>query len=311
MSSLKRLWVEKYRPTTLEEVIYQNAAQKEAFLRYKAEKEFPHLLLSGVQGSGKTTISRAIIKDCEVDSIDVLKVNASKETGVDAMRDKISNFVACMPVGKFKVVRLEEADMLSMQAQGLLRAVIEDFSDTARFIMTCNYENKIIPSIRSRFSSGHYRFSSPAFEDILLRLGEILLNENIDFDPDDLEKVIQIYYPDIRSMIGYLEANSKTGKLIIAKSTGKENSDYKFTVRELVEARKFGELRQFMRTGVAKEDYEEVFRLIYDGVKKAHKNDPTKMEESLITLNDFVFKHGVVALPELNMEALIISLGRI
>ena len=144
-----------------------------------------------------------------------------------------------------------------------------------------------------------------------MRLGEILLAEDIDFNPDDLEKVIQIYYPDIRSMIGYLESNSKTGKLVIPTTTGKENADYKFTVRELVESRKFTELRQFLRSGVAKEDYEEVFRLIYDGVKKAYKADPSKMEESIITLNDFVFKHGVVALPELNMEALIISLGRI
>lgn len=308
---LSRMWVDKYRPMTLSEVVYQNDEQRAKFLRYRDEKEFPHLMLSGVQGTGKTTISRALITDCEIDSMDVLKINASKETGVDTMRTKISNFVSCMPLGKFKVVRLEEADGLSMSAQQALRAVIEDYQDTARFIITCNYENKIIPSIKSRFNQGQYRFSCPDYEGMLLRLGEILLNENIDFNPDDLEKVIQIYYPDIRSMIGHLEANSKTGKLIIPQASGKENADYRLDVRQLVEQRKFAELRKYIKSNVAKEDFEEVFRLIYDGVKKSFKDEPAKIEEAIITLNDYVFKHGVVALPELNMDALLICLGRI
>lgn len=308
---LSRMWVDKYRPMTLSEVVYQNDEQRAKFLRYRDEKEFPHLMLSGVQGTGKTTISRALITDCEIDSMDVLKINASKETGVDTMRTKISNFVSCMPLGKFKVVRLEEADGLSMSAQQALRAVIEDYQDTARFIITCNYENKIIPSIKSRFNQGQYRFSCPDYEGMLLRLGEILLNENVDFNPDDLEKVIQIYYPDIRSMIGHLEANSKTGKLIIPQASGKENADYRLDVRQLVEQRKFAELRKYIKSNVAKEDFEEVFRLIYDGVKRAFKDEPAKIEEAIITLNDYVFKHGVVALPELNMDALLICLGRI
>lgn len=309
MVAISRLWVEKYRPNSLDEVIFQNDSQKEKFLGYRKSKEFPNLLLSGVQGSGKTTISRALIKDLKVDRIDVLTINASEETGVDAMRDKIKNFVCTMPVGNFKVVRLEEADYLSLNAQAALRVLMENFSDTARFILTCNYDNKIMPAIKSRSVS--FRFATPAIDEVLMRMGEILFNESIDFDADDLEKVVNANYPDIRSIIKYLEDFSSTGKLVVSNSNSGDSSDYKFVVLDLLKAKNFSEIRKLVRTSVAKEDYEELFRLMYDGLKLAYKNDAVKLEESIITLNDYVYKHSIVALPELNVEALLISLGRI
>lgn len=308
MSSINRLWVEKYRPRTLDEVIFHSEEQKNKFLGYKKNKEFPNLILSGTQGSGKTTISKALIRDCEIDPADVLYVNASKE-GIDAVRAKIEGFVRTMPIGKFRVVRLEEFDYFSLQAQGALREITEIYSDTARFIITCNYENKIMPAIKSRMT--HYRFTSPAHDEILLRMGEILFNENVDFDPDELEKIVSAQYPDIRSTIAYLEDNSKTGKLIFSSSNTGSGSDYKIAAIDLVINGKFNELRKLVRTSVPKEEYEDFFRLIYDGLKQAHRNSPERLEESIITLNEYVFKHSVVVLPELNMEALLISLGKI
>jgi DNA polymerase III delta prime subunit len=308
MATINRLWVEKYRPKTLDEVIFQSEEQKKKFLGYRASKAFPNLLLSGTQGSGKTTIAKALIRDLGIDKADVLYVNASKE-GIDAVREKIEGFVRTMPLGDFRVVRLEEFDYFSLSAQGALREITEIYSDTARFILTCNYENKIMPAIKSRVS--HYRFASPAVDEVLLRMGEILFAENIDFDPDDLEKVVNAQYPDIRATIAYLEDNSKTGKLVCSAVNTGSTSDYKFVAIDLLKAKKFEELRKLVRTSVPKEEYEDFFRLLYDGVKLAYKADPSKLEESLITLNDFVFKHSVVTLPELNMEALLISLGRI
>jgi DNA polymerase III delta prime subunit len=308
MSSLNRLWVEKFRPGNLDEVIFQNDEQKAKFIGYRKSKEFPSILLSGVQGSGKTTISRALIKDLGIHRADVLYVNASDE-GIDAVRDKIKNFVTTMPIGKFKVVRLEEFDYFSLNAQGALRVLMENYSDTARFILTCNYDNKIMPAIKSRLI--HHRFAAPAIDEVLMRMGEILFSENIDFDPDDLEKVVNAQYPDIRSMIAYLEDNSKTGKLVYSSSNGGSTADYKFAAIDLIKDKNFQDLRSLVRTSVAKEEYEDFFRLVYDGLKLAYKTDPSKLEESLITLNDYVFKHGVVALPELNMEAMLISLGRV
>lgn len=308
MSAINRLWVEKYRPKTLDEVIFQSEDQKKKFQGYRKNKEFPNLLLSGVQGSGKTTIAKALIKDLGIDRADVLYVNASKE-GIDAVRDKIESFVRSMPIGNFRVVRLEEFDYFSLSAQGALREITEIYSDTARFILTCNYENKIMPAIKSRLI--HYRFAAPAIDEVLMRMGEILFTENIDFDPDDLEKVVNAQYPDIRSMIAYLEDNSKTGKMVYSASSTGTTADYKFAAIDLIKAGKFNEIRQLVRTSVPKEEYEDFFRLLYDGLKLAYKTNPQKLEESIITLNDFVFKHGVVALPELNMEALLISLGRV
>jgi DNA polymerase III delta prime subunit len=308
MATINRLWVEKYRPKTLDEVIFQSEEQKKKFLGYRASKAFPNLLLSGTQGSGKTTIAKALIRDLGIDRADVLYVNASKE-GIDAVREKIEGFVRTMPLGDFRVVRLEEFDYFSLSAQGALREITEIYSDTARFILTCNYENKIMPAIKSRVS--HYRFASPAVDEVLLRMGEILFAENIDFDPDDLEKVVNAQYPDIRATIAYLEDNSKTGKLICSAVNTGSTSDYKFVAIDLLKAKKFEELRKLVRTSVPKEEYEDFFRLLYDGIKLSYKTDPSKLEESLITLNDFVFKHSVVTLPELNMEALLISLGRI
>jgi DNA polymerase III delta prime subunit len=308
MATINRLWVEKYRPKTLDEVIFQSEEQKKKFLGYRASKAFPNLLLSGTQGSGKTTIAKALIRDLGIDRADVLYVNASKE-GIDAVREKIEGFVRTMPLGDFRVVRLEEFDYFSLGAQGALREITEIYSDTARFILTCNYENKIMPAIKSRVS--HYRFASPAFDEVLLRMGEILFAENIDFDPDDLEKIVNAQYPDIRATIAYLEDNSKTGKLICSAVNTGSSSDYKFVAIDLIKAGKFEELRKLVRTSVPKEEYEDFFRLMYDGLKLAYKTNPSKLEESLITLNDFVFKHSVVTLPELNMEALLISLGRI
>lgn len=308
MAQLNRLWVEKYRPKTLDEVIFQSEEQKKKFLTYRKSKEFPNLLLSGVQGSGKTTIAKALINDLGIDRADILYINASKD-GIDAVREKVEGFVRTMPLGKFRVVRLEEFDYFSLSAQGALREITEIYSDTARFILTCNYENKIMPAIKSRVS--HYRFTAPAIDEVLLRMGEILFTENIDFDTDDLEKIVNAQYPDIRSTIAYLEDNTKTGKLIYASSNTGSTADYKFAAIDLVKARNFVELRKLVRTTVAKEEYEEFFRLLYDGLKLAYKSDPQKLEESLITLNDFVFKHSVVVLPELNMEALLISLGKI
>lgn len=308
MSSLNRLWVEKYRPQSLDEVIFQNDAQKSKFLEYRKSRQFPNLILSGVQGSGKTTISKALIRDLNVNRADVLYVNASRE-GIDVVRDKVESFVRTMPLGDFKVVRMEEFDYFSLAAQGALREITEMYSDTARFILTCNYENKIMPAIKSRMT--HYRFATPAIDEVLMRAGEILFAENIDFDPDDLEKIVNAQYPDIRSIIAYLEDNSKTGKLIYSSANTGSSSDYKFAAIDLIKAGNFQEVRKLVRTSVPKEEYEDFFRLMYDGIKLAYKSQPEKLEEAIITVNDYVFKHSVVVLPELNMEAMLICLGKI
>jgi DNA polymerase III delta prime subunit len=307
--SIERLWVEKYRPSTLDNVIFCDEQQKQKFLSYKKQGFIPNLLLSGTQGSGKTTISRALIKDLGIHKADVMYINASDETSVDVVRDKIKNFVSTMPVGNFKIVRLEEFDYFSLAAQGALRVLTENYSDTVRFILTCNYENKIIPPIKSRFT--HVQFKAPAYEDVLLRMGEILFDQNIDFDADELELIVKMHYPDIRNTIVFIEDNSKTGVLKMPKSSSTgSTADFKLSTIDLVKENKYDQLRQLVRTSVPKEEYEEFFRILFEGIKATYKNKPDILESMLITLNEYVFKHSVVTLPELNVEAMLISLGK-
>jgi len=303
----KNMWVEKYRPKKIDDVIFKNDAQKGKFKGYVVKKEIPNLLLSGVQGSGKTTISRALMRELNVDRSDIMVINGSEETGVDAMREKIRNFVTTMPIGDFRIVRIEEADYLSLNAQAALRVLIENFSSNARFILTCNYANKLTPPVKSRLT--HHTFEEPDTDGVLIRLADIMVEEKREFEIEDIEKVVRIFYPDIRSCIMFLEDNTTSGKLVINDETN-GNDDYKFKILELIAAGNFAELRKLIRTTVPKDEYEEVFRILYEGIKLNKKGEPAKIEEMLITLNDFVFKHGVVALPELNMEALLISLGR-
>ena len=146
----KELWVEKYRPKQLEEYVFRDAAQKRQVETWVKEKSFPHLLLSGSAGIGKTTLAKVLINEVGIEHYDILEINASRDNNVETVRDKIINFVQMIPFGPFKVVLLDEADYLTPNAQAILRGVMETYSSHSRFILTCNYPNRIIPALHSR-----------------------------------------------------------------------------------------------------------------------------------------------------------------
>jgi DNA polymerase III delta prime subunit len=152
MSKISKLWCEKYRPETIDDIIFKDPNVKNQMKSIAKLKEIPNLLFSGVQGSGKTSLSIALVNECGIHPEDILVINASDEQ-IDAMRDKVTVFSRTMPLGEYKIVRLEEMDHLSLSAQAILRKIIEDSSATCRFICTCNYANKIIPALKSRRGS--------------------------------------------------------------------------------------------------------------------------------------------------------------
>ena len=147
---MKELWVEKYRPKEVKNYVFRDEAQKKQVMSWLESKAIPHLLFSGAPGTGKTTLAKLLLHELEVDWGDVLQINASSENSVDVIRDKITNFSQTMPFGDFKYIILDEADYISPNGQAALRGVMEQYASTCRFLLTCNYERRIIPAIHSR-----------------------------------------------------------------------------------------------------------------------------------------------------------------
>ncbi len=193
---MKELWVEKYRPKTIDGYVFRDAHQKEQVERWIKEGTIPHLLFSGSAGIGKTTLAKILLNALGVNDLDILEINASRTNSVEDVRDKIVNFVQMIPFGDFKVVLLDEADYLSPNAQAALRGVMEEYHTTSRFIFTCNYPNRIIPALHSRSQGFHIeRVDQTEFT---ARVATILVEESVDFDLDTLDTFVKATYPDLR-----------------------------------------------------------------------------------------------------------------
>lgn len=299
------LWVEKYRPKTISDVIFQDERQSNKFLEYVKNKQIPNLLLTGVQGTGKTTISRSLIRDLNVDPADVMKINCSDEK-IDGLRDKVKSFATTMPNGPFKVVRLEEFDYLSLDAQALLRTLIEDVSSTCRFIATGNYDNKIIPALKSRFD--HVHFKSPDKEKVALRAVYILEAENVSYDVDDVISYIDVSYPDIRKLIQLLQGNSSNGKLQPVKDAASSGDDWKLSLFGCLQSGDWRQARKIVCDTCSREEHEDVYRLLYENVEKLKLGNP---DDALIILADYLYKHHIVSDTEINIAACFIALSKL
>lgn len=299
---MKKLWVEKHRPSNIEGVIFASEKIKNIFRSYVQDQEIPNLLLQGIQGTGKTTISKALINELKINSSDVLRINCSDEK-IDALRDKVIGFANTMPLGKFKIVQLEEFDMLGQVAQGLLRVLIEDVSDTCRFIATCNYINKITPPLRSRFEE--FSFKSPQRDEVLLKMAEILEMENVEFEIDDLEKVVAAGYPDIRKTILLMHAGSKTGKLLL--TANEIASDWKLQLLPLLESSNISGCRKLVCESANRDELQDIFRFLYDNLHRSPRLSPF-IDEALCLLAKYQFQDAFVADKEINIAALFCEL---
>lgn len=302
----KRLWTEVHRPQSLDTYVFQNETHRAQINAMLSSGDIPHLLLSGTQGSGKTTLAKILITELDVDPMDVLSINASEKTGIDYLRDTLLGFAESYPLGKFKIIHLEEFDYMSHSAQAMLKAIMETSSDTCRFIATCNSEHKIIVPLKSRFQ--HLRFKAPSRDDVLIRMAEILISENVDFDADVLDRYVSQAYPDLRKIINNLQLNTAAGKLA-SPSHDVDGDDYQFKLLDLISA---GELRALRKTVVEQctvEQLTEVYEFLYRNLEKHPKfKDRNVYEQGLLVLLDGVYKHGLVAIPHLNFEATMIKL---
>lgn len=304
---MKELWVEKYRPKTIDGYVFRDAAQRRQVETWIKDKSFPHLLLSGVAGIGKTTLARILINDIGIEDYDVLEINASRTNSVDDVRDKITNFVAMIPFGPFKVVLLDEADYLSPNAQAALRGVMEEYHQTARFILTCNYPSRIIPALHSRCQGFHMERTDQT--EYTARVATILVEENIEFDLDTLDLYVKVAYPDLRKCIQLVQQNSQEGKLNSPNREDAGEADWKFDMVNLFKAGDIYGARKLLCGKIRAEEMPDIYRWLYDNIEIF--GDERKQYQAVLVLKQGCVDHTLVIDPEINLSATLIKLARL
>lgn len=304
------LWIEKYRPQTVEQYIFHDQHLKSAVYRMIADRSIPHLLLSGTAGSGKTTLAQILIRSIGIDETDVLTINASDEKGIDVFRDKVKTFSTSMAMGTFKIIHLEEADMLTPAAQNALKMFMEEMNEQVRFILTCNTVSKIIVPLRSRCQE--FFFKAADSNDVTEAMVTILASERVKFDLDLLDKYVTYGYPDIRKTINMLQQNTVEGELLPPLVSGNEVGDYKFKLIGVLEANKWVEARKLICANVSDGEWESVYRFLYENINRAPKfQDTEKWEEAIIVIAEHLYKHTISADSEINAAAMFIRLGQL
>ena len=305
---MKQLWVEQYRPKDIDGYVFRDEAQREQVKQWIKAGSIPHLLFSGAAGIGKTTLAKILINALNIDEYDVLEINASRTNSVDDIRDSVVNFVSTMPFGQFKIVLLDEADYLSPNAQAALRGVMEEYSQTARFIMTCNYPHKIIPALHSRCQGFH--IEKVDHTEFTARAATVLVTEGVDFDIDTLDSYVKATYPDLRKCLNLLQMNTVDLKLKRPSESGTGTADYKLAMVDLFKSGKIREARTLLAAQARPEEMEEIFRWMYDNLDMWSKT-PEGQDEAILVIRKGLVNHVSCADAEINLSATLVELSQL
>ena len=305
---MKELWTEKYRPATVDDYVFRDEAQRKQVQQWVDSRAIPHLLFSGAPGTGKTTLAKVLINMLEIDEYDVLEINASRENSVDAVREKITNFVQTMPFGEFKVVLLDEADYISPNGQAALRGVMETYANTARFILTCNYPNKIIPALHSRCQGFH--IEKIDHTEFTARVATVCVTEGVDVDLETLDSYVKATYPDLRKCLNLVQMNTIDGTLVKPNEGDNATADYRLAVVDLFKQGKIQEARKLVCAQARPEECEEIYRWLYDNLEIISKDEDAQ-DKAVLIIKQGLVDHSFVADPEINLASVMIKLARL
>ncbi len=295
------LWVEKYRPDNLDTYI-GNEHLKEKVSAYLESGDLPHLLLYGKAGTGKTTLAKILVKNIECD---YLYINASDENNVDTVRNKVKNFASTMGFKDYKIIILDECDYITPNAQAALRNLMETFSKHCRFILTCNFVERIIDPIQSRCQS--FQIIPPSKKEVAKHVHGILLKENVMSNMEDLKVLIDSGYPDIRRVINVAQRNVVKNKLKLDTTSIIQN-DYKLKLLKILKTQDkktaFKDIRQLLLDNKIT-DFADLFRLLYDKVDDWGKGH---VAECILIIARYELSDGQVPDKEINAMAMLIEL---
>jgi len=301
MKTEHTLWVEKYRPSNLDTYI-GNDQLKGKVKVYLESGDLPHLLLFGKAGTGKTTLAKLLVNNIDCD---YLYINASDENNVETVRSKVKNFASTMGFKDYKVIILDECDYITPNAQAALRNLMETFSKHCRFILTCNFVERIIDPIQSRCQT--FQVIPPNKNDVAKHLHNILTDEGVSYEREDLAILVNSGYPDIRRVINGAQRQSVDGKLVIDKQSIVEN-DYKLKLLEILEKQDkksaFNNVRQLMANAKVT-DFADLFRLLYDEVDGYGKGH---IAECILIIAKYELSDAQVVDKEINAMAMIIEI---
>lgn len=306
----EKLIIERYRPKTLDDYVFADNTMKRKIEEYIDEGEFPHLLLSGVQGTGKTSLARILIKACGIEEEDLLEIDGSNKTKADDIKQMVGDFSMTFATGKFKVVFIEEADRLSQHAQDSLKTILEDSSDNVRFLFVTNREHLIVPPIKSRCQ--HYRFKSHKKARVLQLVADILDKEEADYEPEVVLEFVEVCYPDIRKTLNLVQQNLIGGKLVPLRELAPEDGgDYKLVLLDIIERGAWFEAIEKVVPNITVEAWEEMYQFVYQNYTKAPVTEMAQMKHIVITVAEYLYRHALCADPAINAAAMFATLSEV